>query len=217
MHCCYICNQAFDRAYQSKRCIDHMGRQIAQSAVRQFAGAPGRWGSRIGAKILGMLAAKPCWFADFTRFDQSPGELRRGCSNVVETDHVRLPGRLRRGNHCAAVIQRCTKGFFAKDRLACGERRQCNVAVQLLRRRDDDCFNQRVRDHRTPIGCGAGKTILCPILFGRFYRSSANHFKARAQAGCEYRANGSHGNGVGLAHISAADDANSDGFHGASD
>jgi len=74
----------------------------------------------IGKTILGMFSAKPGNATDFTRIDDRPGKLRRGSSNIIESDHVDHTCFSRCPNHRPAVFKRGTERFLTKDGFADG-------------------------------------------------------------------------------------------------
>ena len=79
-----------------------------------------------------------------------------------------------------------------------------------LRRRDDDGLNHRVIDELLPVCSRPRKAVGGPIALRRVAARGGDHLQARPKLGVEHGAHGRIGNRVGLAHIAAANDADSD-------
>ena len=206
--------EAADRSHQRQCGVEDMRRKIAHVAVRPATRAPRCRLQRIGAEVLGVLAAKPRDSADLAVGDDLAGQLRGRRADIVEARHVDEAAGLGCREHVLAFVGTKPQRLLAEYMLAGSKCRECNLLVRVLGTGDHHCINARVGNQRAPIRCGTREPEL-PRLFRRtFRRGGADHLERGAQCRIEDRGDSRHGHRMGLAHVAAAHDADADTRHG---
>ncbi len=123
------------------------------------------------------------------------------------------PLLLRGGDHVAAFGKAGAERLFAEHMLAKCEGRQRDFAVGVLRTGDDDRLDLGIIHEHAPIGGRACKAELASLVGRAGLAGRADGFEPWPQGGVEHRGDRVHGDGMGLAHVSATDNANADRTH----
>ena len=122
------------------------------------------------------------------------------------------PGRLQ---HRATLGSTKPQRLLAEHVLSGCKGRKRDVHVCVLRAGDDDGIDTGVCHQRAPVGRGARQPELPRLARCTFRCRGADHFEAGAQRRVEDGGHGRHCDGMGLAHVAAADQPDPDLRHAA--